>query len=167
MIHKDLKKSEKVLDSGIEKLEEIDQKSSEHFALLALMESFSIQFSAGIKVPFISANVKKNGEKAIELDSLNLRAYYVLGSNDFYTPAQYGGGKKAENYFKKAIQLKSQSVKNPFLPSWGKNSAYELLIRFYINKEQFSEAKKYFQEAIALFPNDYMINQLASKLINH
>ncbi|NVO08834.1 MAG: tetratricopeptide repeat protein [Bacteroidales bacterium] len=167
MIHKDLKKSEKVLDDGIEKLEGIDQKNSEHFALLALMESFSIQFSSGIKIPFISANVKKNAEKAIELDSLNLRAYYVLGSNDFYTPAQYGGGKKAENYFKKAIQLNSQSVKNPYLPSWGKNSAYELLIRSYINKGQFSEAKKYFQEAIALFPNDYMINQLASKLINH
>jgi tetratricopeptide (TPR) repeat protein len=167
MIQKDLKKSEKVLDEGIETLEDIDPKTSEHYALLALMKSLSIKYSPGIKAPFISASVKNNAEKAIELDSLNLRAYYVLGSNDFYTPEQYGGGKKAEGYFRKAIQLSNQSVKNPYLPSWGKNTAYELLIRLYIKREQFDEARKYFQEAIAMYPNDYMINQLASKLINH
>ncbi len=166
MITNDLKKAEDVLDEGIGVLDEVDPKTSEHYALLALMKSFSIKFAAGIRVPFISASVKSNAEKAVELDSLNLRAYYVLGSNDFYTPEQYGGGKKAEEYFIKTIQLKNQSVKNPYLPSWGKNLAYELLIRLYIKCEQFAEAKKCFQEAIALYPNDYMINQLASKLVN-
>ncbi|RPH32966.1 MAG: tetratricopeptide repeat protein [Bacteroidales bacterium] len=167
MINKDLKKSENVLDEGLDMLDEVDPKTSEHYALLALMKSLSMRFAAGIRAPFISASVKSNAEKALELDSLNLRAYYVLGSNDFYTPEQYGGGKKAEGYFKKSIKMNNQSVKNQYLPSWGKNLAYELLIRLYIKREQFADAKKCFQEAIALYPNDYQINQLASKLVNH
>ena len=165
LIVKDNKKSEKVLDEGIEALEGIDPMSSEHYALLALMESFSIQFAMGLRIPFISSSVKNNGEKAMELDSLNLRAYYVLGSNDFYTPEQYGGGKKAEGFLKKAVRLNDQSVKNPFLPSWGKKQAYEMLIKLYIKKNRMDDAKLCFKQAIALFPSDYMINNLASQLL--
>lgn len=165
LIQKDKKMAEKVLDNGIAQLEEIDSKSSEQYALLALMESFSIQFAAGLRVPFISSSVKKNAEKALELDSLNLRAFYVLGSNDFYTPEQYGGGKKAEGFLRKATTLNDQTIKNEFLPSWGKNQAFEMLIKLYLKHNRLDEAKKCFQQAIALFPNDYMINKLASELI--
>jgi tetratricopeptide (TPR) repeat protein len=167
MIEKEYKSSEKILNEGIEQLKNITNKNSEHLALLALLESFSIQYASGIEVPFISNRVKQNAEKALQLDSINLRAYYVLGSNDFYTPIQYGGGKKAAGYLLKAIKLNDQSESNPFLPSWGKNNAYEMLIQLYINNKQFTEAKKYYQEAIALFPDDYMINKLAGELINH
>jgi tetratricopeptide (TPR) repeat protein len=163
----DKKSSAKILDEGIKQLNNVNPKKSEHLALLALMESFSIQYASGMEVPFISKRVKQNAEKALLLDSLNLRAYYVLGSSDFYTPEQYGGGKKAEGYLLKAIQLNDQSVSNPYLPSWGKNTAYEMLIRLTINRKQFTEAKKYYNEAIALFPDDYMINKLAGELINH
>jgi hypothetical protein len=161
------KKSEEFLKMGIKQLDDLKNKNSEHLALLALMKSISIQFAAGIEAPFISKSAKQNVENALQLDSLNLRAYYVLGSSDFYTPEQYGGGKKAEAYLKKAISLKDQSVLNPYLPSWGRNSAYELLIRFYIKKQQWNDAKKYYNDAIALFPDDYMINKLAGELVNH
>jgi tetratricopeptide (TPR) repeat protein len=167
MIEKDNKGSEKILGEGIRQLKNVSKLNSEHLALLALMESFSIQYASGIEIPFISKSVKQNAEKALQLDSLNIRAYFVLGSNDFYSPEQYGGGKKAAGYFIKAIKLNDQSVSNPYLPSWGKNSAYEMLIRFYINHKQFSEANKYYQEAISLFPDDYMINNLAKNLINN
>lgn len=166
-IKKDKKNSEKILIEGINQIEKIGTKNSEHYALLAMMQSFSIQFAPGIRAPFISKNVKLNAEKALAIDSLNLRAYYVLGSNDYYTPEQYGGGKKAENYLKKALSLKDQSQVNPYLPSWGRNSSYELLIKFYMAHNRFDEAKKYYKEANALFPDDYMINQLAAKLVNH
>jgi pentatricopeptide repeat protein len=167
MIEKENKSSEKILDEGIMQLKKGSNLNSEHLALLALMESFSIQYASGIEVPFISNRVKQNAEKALQLDSLNLRAYFVLGSNDFYTPEQYGGGKKAAGYLTKAIRLNDQSVANPYLPSWGKNSAYEMLIRFYIKHKQFAEAKKLYQEAISLYPNDYMIINLAKNLINY
>lgn len=167
MITNDKKGSEKILNEGITLLNKLNLKNSEHMALLALMESFSIHYISGMEAPLISERVKQSAEKALQLDSLNLRAYYVLGSNDFYAPEQYGGGKNAEGYLLKAIQLNDQSVPNPYLPSWGKNSAYEMLIRFYINHKQYSEAKKYHQKAIALFPGDYMINKLTDELANH
>jgi hypothetical protein len=163
----DNKRAENIIETGIDKLTDIKQKTSEHYALLALMQSFSIQFSPGIQAAFISKKVKDNAEEALLLDSLNLRAYYVLGSNDFYTPEQYGGGRKAESYLKKAVSLPDQTVKNPYLPSWGKNSAYELLIWTYIKKQEYNLAKQTYNEAISLYPNDYMINKLATELINH
>jgi tetratricopeptide (TPR) repeat protein len=166
MTEKENKSSEKILDEGIIQLKNVSNLNSEHLALLALMESFSIQYASGIETPFISKRVKENAEKALQLDSLNLRAYFVLGSNDFYTPEKYGGGKKAASYLTKAIRLNDQSIANPYMPTWGKNSAYELLIRLYIRQKQFTEAKKYYQEAISLFPDDYMINKLSKDLIN-
>jgi tetratricopeptide (TPR) repeat protein len=166
-IEKENKSSERILDEGIRQFKNAGNLNSEHFALLALMESYSIQYAPAIEVPSISKHVKQNAEKALQLDSLNPRAYFVLGSNDFYTPEQYGGGKKAESYLIKAIGLNDQSVVNPYLPTWGKNGAYEMLIRLYINHKQFAEAKKYYQEAITKFPDDYMINKLAKELINY
>jgi len=167
MIEKDSKGSEKILDDGILRLNKAGNLNSEQLALLALMESFSIQYASNIETPAISRRVKQNAEKALQLDSLNLRAYYVLASNDFYTPEEYGGGKKASAYLKKAISLNDQSIVNPYLPSWGKSSSYEMLIRLKIKQKQFAEAKKYYHEAIDLFPDDYMINILSKDLINY
>jgi hypothetical protein len=110
MIEKENKNSEKILDEGIMQLENVSNLNSEHLALLALMESLSIQYASGIEIPSISKRVKQNAEKALQLDSLNLRAYFVLGSNDFYAPEQYGGGKKAASYLTKAIKLNDQSI---------------------------------------------------------
>jgi pentatricopeptide repeat protein len=163
MAKKDL--AEQYTEEGIEWLEDLKNKNSEDYALLALLKSFSIQFKMGIKAPFISASVKKDTERAIQLDKENLRGYYVYASSDFYTPEQYGGGKETEEYLLKAIALPAQKIQNAFLPSWGKEEAYEMLIRLYIKKQKWEEAKKYFQEGIAAFPNSYSINQLASKLV--
>jgi len=98
------------------------------------------------------------------LDSTNVRAYFVYGSNDFYTPEQYGGGKEAEKYLLKAISMPTQKEKNNILPSWGKEEAYEILIRLYIKKENWDLAEKYFHEGIEEFPDSYSINQLKPKL---
>jgi tetratricopeptide (TPR) repeat protein len=161
---KENKRAEKILDEGIIRLKKIANPNSEHLALLSLMEGLSIQYASGMETPGISKQARQNAEKALQLDSLNLRAYYVLGSNDYYSPVQYGGGKKAAGYLLKAIRLKEQSVANPILPSWGKNSAYEMLIRVYIKQKLYAEAKKYYQEASALYPNDYMIIKLSEEI---
>ena len=161
---KDAKNAEKRIDEGIEILGDIEQKNSEDYALLAMLQSFSIQFK-GMKAMFISQRVSKNVKAAMTIDAENLRAYYVGGSSDYYTPEKYGGGKKAEEYLKKAISLPSQKVKNAYLPSWGKEEAYEMLVKFYIKKERFEDAKKYYQEGIANFPQSYLLNQLAPKLV--
>ena len=99
------------------------------------------------------------------MDSTNLRGYYVFASNDFYTPEKYGGGQDAEKYLIKAISLPDQKIKNDYLPSWGKEESYEMLIKLYIKKEKWVLAKKYFQEGNKEYPESYTINQLASKLV--
>ncbi len=157
--------SEKTINEGIKHLETIKKKNSEDLALLALLQSFSIQFKMGMEAGAISGLVKKNIKRALMLDSENLRAHFVGGSIDYYTPKQFGGGQNAESYLLKAVELPSQKIKNDYLPSWGKEEAYELLIKMYIQEKDFDKAKKYFRIGIEEFPKSYLINQLAQKLI--
>jgi hypothetical protein len=159
----DNKSAESEINKGIALIESVEKKNSEDYALLAMLQSFSIQFDSS-KAMYISQDINKNVNNAISLDSTNLRAWYVSASSDFYTPVQYGGGKKAEKYLLKAISLPAQKIQNDYLPSWGKEESYELLINLYIQTEKWDLAKKYFQEGIAAFPKSYQINQLASKI---
>jgi hypothetical protein len=61
-------------------------------------------------------------EKATKLNPENPRIYYLQGTNMFYTPENFGGGKaKAKPFFEKALMkfeaFKSQSNLHP---NWGK-----------------------------------------------
>ncbi len=152
-------KAEKETDKGVDLLEKIKKKSSEDYALLALLQGFGMQFK-GIKAMFIVGDMKKNMNKAIELNPKNPRAYYAVGSNDFYRPKKYGGGKKVEKYLLKTIFLSSQKSKKNDSPSWGKEQAYTMLIQFYIREKRWSLAKKYYQAGLKEFPKSYTIKQL-------
>jgi hypothetical protein len=158
----DNKSAENEINKGIKLIESIEKKYSEDYTLLAMLQSFSIQFNTS-NAMYISEDVNKNVNSAVSLDSTNLRAWYVSASNDFYTPEQYGGGKKAEKYLLKAISLPAQKIKNGYLPSWGKEESYVMLITLYVQNEKWDLAKKYYQEGIAAFPKSYQFNQLASK----
>ena len=160
----DKESAEKEIDKGITWLDNMENKNSEDYALLAMLQSFGIQFK-GMKAMFISSDVKKNVKKAIAMDSTNIRAYFVYASNDFYTPEKYGGRKEDEKYLLKAISLSVQKIKNDYLPSWGKEESYEMLIKVYIRKEKWELAKKYFHEGIKSYPESYIINQLSAKLV--
>lgn len=160
----DKKTAEKEIDKGIDLLKDMKNKNSEDYALLAMLQGFGIQFK-GMKAMFISSSISKNLKKATALDSTNLRAHFVSGSNDFYTPEAYGGGKMAETHLLKALSLDAQKVNNSYLPSWGEEEAYEMLIKLYIKKNKWDSAKKYFQDAIEKFPKSYTITQLGTQLI--
>ncbi len=160
----DKKNAEKEIDKGVDWLEEMNNKNSEDYALLAMLQGFAIQFK-GMKAMFIASDIKKSAKQAIAMDSTNLRAYYVYASNDFHTPEKYGGGKEAEKYLLKALSLPAQQIQNEYLPSWGKEEAYEMLIKLYIKKEKWELAKKYFKQGNKEYPQSYTINQLASKLV--
>jgi len=160
----DNKTAEKEIDKGIECLDKMKHKNSEDYTLLAMLQGYGLQFK-GMRAMFISGNIKENLKKAIAIDSTNLRAYYVYASNDFHTPEKYGGGKETEKYLLKAINLPAQKVENNDLPSWGKEESYEILIKYYIKKENWEFAKKYYQEAIKEFPESYTISLLATRLV--
>ncbi len=159
-------KSEKAITKGINILKEIEYKNSEDLALLALLQSFSQQFNSGFKAAKVSSKIKQNVDLALALDPDNLRAHFVYASNDFYTPEKYGGGKEAEKYLLNAISLSEQKISNPYLPSWGKEEAYAMLIQLYINDENFESAKKYFNQGMEKYPNSYSISRYATKLID-
>lgn len=156
--------AKETINKAIDLIEGLKTKNSEDYTLLAYEQSFSCQFKPGIIIPLISKKLKSNCETALKIDSLNMRAYFVLGSNDFYTPEMFGGGKSAEKMLLKAISLPNQKIANPFLPSWGKENAYELLIRWYIRKEKWDLAQKYYNEGLKKYPSNFMIQELASKL---
>jgi len=164
---KDKPNSEKTILEGIDIFEDMKKKNVEDYAMLALLQSFSIQFTPGIKASFSSGKAKKYLKYAMETDPSNLRANFVYASHDYYTPAKYGGGKEVETYLLKAISLPDQKVRNSVLPSWGKEESYAMLVRFYIEKENWDSAKKYYQEGLKIFPDSYSINQYAPKLIGN
>ena len=161
---KDKEKSEKMIDEGIELLENTS-KSSESYALLGTLLNFSIQFKSSMKIALISKKAKSSFNKALELEPKNLRAYLGLASLDFYTPEKYGGKKETVKYITKALEQPDQPLKNPILPSWGRSIAYEIIIKFYLEKGDKEKAKEYFKVAIEKFPQDYQINSLSKKLI--
>ncbi len=156
--------SEKLIDESIENLEQTS-KSSESYALLGTLQSFSIQFKSPMKAGVIGNKAKNNFKKAIELESKNLRAYLGLASLDYYTPEKYGGKKETESLIIKALEQPNQPIKNPILPSWGRNMAYEIIIKYFIEKGDKEKAKEYYKIAIEKFPNDYQLNRLVKKII--
>jgi hypothetical protein len=64
-------------------------------------------------------------KKAEEINPDNPRVDYVLGTNLFYTPEGFGGGKeKAKPYFEKSLE-KFNRIKNAlaYAPNWGKDGS--------------------------------------------
>ncbi len=100
----DREQAERAVLVGIRQAEE-QPRTAEDYALLAYLQSYAIQFRHGLSAAVASAKVKRNANEALKLDARNPRAYYVLGSNDFYTPARYGGGKTTESYLLKVLTL--------------------------------------------------------------
>ena len=62
-------------------------------------------------------------------NSDNPRIYFLTGMNVYYTPEQYGGGKKAAcPYFQQAIEkYNSYKPKSPISPDWGKEYTKKLV----------------------------------------
>jgi hypothetical protein len=162
--NKEEKSAEEITDQAINLLDKLDAKTSEDFALLALLQGFSIQFKSGIKAPFISGKSNKNARIAQEMNPENPRAYYVLGNNDFYTPKQFGGGKEVVVHLEKAIELAAQQPDNPYLPSWGAENAYEMLMKYYAREGQDDKLQETMDRAMKAFPGSYRLNQVIAQI---
>lgn len=160
----DRKRAEQIIEDGLTNFQQTTPQRAEDFALLAHMQSFAVQFRHGMAAGIAAAKVKSNAERALKLDARNLRAYYVLGSNDFYTPPRYGGGKKTEGYLLKALAQPDQSTASAQAPSWGREQTYELLVRYYQREKKPALAQKYHAEARRLFPGSSTLAELGKSL---
>lgn len=158
----DEKKAKEFITSALDELEKIKSKDVEVYALLALEQSYNFQFVPRQEIFVYMGNINSNLEKAIQMGSDNVRANYVNGSYDFYTPQEYGGGKKAERFLLKSIE--SDDTKHLYAPTWGKADAYGLLIQYYLNKQDSTKAKKYCEEAVLIFPHNLVIQRLKKQI---
>lgn len=156
-------KASAAIDDGIARLEGCVQKGSEEYALLARLQGIGMAY-AGPKAPTMSRQMVENGARAIELDTENVRAYTVAAINDYFTPKAFGGRRKAKAYLEKALTLSTQRVKSDFQPSWGREEAFEYLLRYLLEEEKGTGAAELYDKAIQEFPNSYMIRSLATKI---
>jgi hypothetical protein len=158
-------KAESAINRACDDMEKLDKKNTEDYALLASVQNLAIQFRSGMGAGKLSSQAVENAQKAIQMDSTNLRAWYVLGTNDFYTPAFFGGGKKTEQYLTKALSCPAQRVPNPYMPSWGREESYHLLLTYYVQKEQYEPARILLNAAKAEYPNGrWFISQFEQQL---
>jgi len=160
----EIEKAKDITSSAIELLESIKNKNSEDYALLAYIQSFSLQWVSGFSIIGASGKAEDWAEKSLQLDPTNPRAYYVSGSYDYHKPSFVGGGKKAGELLHKAIDLYKNSIPNPILPSWGMDGSFAKLIQVYMRDEDIEKAKQVLAHGLAVYPNDRDLLKLKEKL---
>ncbi len=160
----DKKQAEAALEKGIALLDDLPNKTAEHYALLSLLQGLDLEFASFLTVAFKAATVKENAEKAVAMAPNNLRAHYARGINDYYTPKQYGGGKVAIAHFTKAIALPEKPDSNPYAPDWGKADAYWYLAQAYKAGGDLEQARRYATEGLSKYPQHANLKGFLAKL---
>ncbi len=157
-------RSEKAVKEGIQLLEGMEDKTSEHYALLSLLGGLELNFTNALSLPFKAFRVKAKAETAIEMNPANPRAHVALGIYDYYTPKKYGGMKIVEPTFLKVLTMKERNDANPYGPTWGQPEAYLYLVRFYRYAKQPEQALQYLDEGLALYPGFELLIKTKKKL---
>ena len=110
-----LDKAQQELDQALK----ITERESEIFVLQAFIYQMRITDpSTGYKYSTLSNEALS---KAKTLNPENPRYYYLKGTNLFYTPTDFGGGKEAAKpLFEKASELfRQDNHENALMPAWG------------------------------------------------
>lgn len=160
----EIEKAKEKTKSAIELLDALENKNSEDYALLAHLQSFSLQWVSGFSIIGESGKAEDWAQQALELDPTNPRAYFVSGSYDYHKPSFVGGGKKAGKLLHQALDLYKDWIPNPLLPSWGMDSSYAKLVQVYIRAEDQEKALQVVTEGLELYPDDRDLQKLKEKL---
>ena len=155
--------SKETINQLEKRIEGMENKNEEDYALLAMAQIFSVQFK-GLNTLFIGNSINDNLEKAESINAENLRVWLAMGQRDCFLPKEYGGGNNAEEYLLKALDINPQPNENTYLPSWGLEETHETLIRLYIRSENWEKAKNRYEIAIKNFPKNARIKVLGGKL---
>lgn len=151
---KDDDKASKTIDLAIETLNK-NTETSENLALLAACKSFSIQFANMTQLAKIAAEVVEDANKSLEINPKNIRAYYVLTSNNFYTPKMFGGMTQVEEFALKGLACPNSADEGFYSPYWAKPRIYSLYIKYLEGENRKDDALKYKEIAKKEFPNQF------------
>jgi len=157
------KEAFKLLKAGIQELKSIKKPNSETLVLQGTMLSFSIVFQRNIAA-IISGKAQALYDKALYKNKNNLRAYLAIGKSDYFKPAQYGGGFKAESYLKQALSKPDKSTNASFAPTWGREFVYYYLASFLLRENRIEEANSYCNQGLKKFPNSDILKSLVDKI---
>lgn len=161
--HQQHEHAAEAVGEGIKLLEGYGYKGSEEYALLARLEGLATSY-AGSKTPQLAMSMAEHAAQAIALDPQNPRAYVVPGVNNYFTPVAFGGKTKVKEYLTKALELPAQQTPSDYLPSWGRDEAYEYLIRLYLDTGARDEAAALCTKALGEFPASPMLQQLKGRI---
>nr|WP_314593808.1 hypothetical protein [uncultured Porphyromonas sp.] len=161
--HQQQERAAEAVGEGIKLLEDYGHKGSEEYALLARLEGLATSY-AGAKTPQLAMSMAEHAAQAIALDPQNPRAYIVAGVNNYFTPVAFGGKTKVKEYLTKALELPVQQTPSDYLPSWGRDEAYEYLIRLLLDTGARDEAAALCTKALGEFPASPMLQRLKVQL---
>lgn len=127
-MEKDEAKRDAYIDEGEKELSEavslLGKDNDETYVLAAMLASARLSVKPQVRWQKYGKLFDENLEKAKELNPDNPRIYYLKGTNKFYTPKMWGGGKKvALPYFEKAAALfEKEHPDDITVISWGKRA---------------------------------------------
>ncbi len=109
--------------------------NSEIYTLKGMIAQARMQIDPMNRWMKYGAEADNNFKKAIELDSLNPRPEYLIGTGLFYTPKQFGGGPTvAKPVLEKSFEKYNLFVpENDLMPNWGREMVERMLLQ--INQE--------------------------------
>ncbi len=148
------KEARKYLDKAEANLEILENSGYDPSVIHAYKSAF-YGFKIGLapfKAPILGPKSVKQAELAVEADPDNPLGYIQQGNAQFYMPPVFGGSKtEAIEKFLKAIHLMKrdgQSVEN----DWNYLSLLVLIAQSYEEMENWEQAKKYYNQALAVEP---------------
>ncbi len=127
-MEKDEKKRDAYLDEADKELDEavalLGKHNDETHVLAAMLANARMAVAPQSRWQKYGKVFEENLDQAKELNPDNPRIYYLLGTSKFFTPAAFGGGKKAAlPYFEKASGLfEKESGGDMKDPYWGKRA---------------------------------------------
>lgn len=113
----------------------LEQNNSEIYTLKGMISQARMQVDPMNRWQKYGADANFKFTKAIEIDTLNPRPEYLIGTGLYYTPKQFGGGSTtAKPVLEKSLIKYEQFVSaNDLMPNWGKEMVEQLLKQ--INEE--------------------------------
>ncbi|MCA3077224.1 MAG: hypothetical protein ING71_00335 [Rhodocyclaceae bacterium] len=146
----------RVAVEGARLLEASKNRDVENFALHAMLISLQFSAAAPRDYPTLAREQRRSLERALELGPRNLRALYINAATDFGTPSQFGGGRLAEGYLRRAIAMPVEAER-PLAPDWGRDLCVALLTHILTNSGRSAEAEQILTDERRNNPNKSLL----------
>lgn len=123
-------------DAFLQSADSLEPNNSEIFTLKGMLAQARMQIDPMNRWMKYGVEADNNFRKAMEIDSLNPRPEYLIGTGLFYTPQQFGGGPvPAKPVLEKSLEKFNLFVpENELMPNWGQEMVERMLKQ--INQEQ-------------------------------